>query len=459
MNNVALQQIELRPVESLIPYSGNARTHSQAQVKEIAASIREFGFNNPILLDKDGGIIAGHGRLAAAQLLGLENAPTLTLAHLTDAQRRAYILADNRIAMNASWDLEMLKGEFERLMEDGVDLKSLGFDDSELAILDEDGAAPLPTKHDREEFTTLAQKFLVPPFSTFNAREGWWLDRKKAWLALGIKSEEGRDAPPGGSPDLMQRIRGKAGTSIFDPVVCELAYRWFCPADGLILDPFSGGSVRGIVASKLGRQYIGHELRQEQVDANREQASEICGDEAYPPAYIQGDSRNIDTTCADVQADFVFSCPPYGDLEVYSDDPADISAMDFDEFLDAYREIIFKACGQLKMHRFAAFVVGDFRDRKGNYRNFVGETVEAFRAAGLDFYNDAILLNQTGTVAMRAGRTFSQSRKLGKAHQNVLVFVKGDARLAAQACGEVDVSDAMFAAEGQQDDEGVSYVN
>jgi hypothetical protein len=107
------------------------------------------------------------------------------------------------------------------------------------------------------------------------------------------------------SQDSLNAIMGSetaTGTSIFDPVLCEIAYRWFSPVGGLILDPFAGGSVRGIVASKLGRQYIGHELRQEQVDANRAQGSELCGDEEHPPAWICGDSRNIDTTCADVQA-------------------------------------------------------------------------------------------------------------------------------------------------------------
>ena len=238
--------------------------------------------------------------------------------------------------------------------------------------------------------------------------------------------------------------RSVSGTSIFDPVLCEIAYRWFSPAGGLILDPFAGGSVRGIVASKLGRQYIGHELRQEQVDANRIQGSEICGDEEHPPAWICGDSRNIDTTCADVQADMVFSCPPYADLEVYSDDPKDLSTMKYSDFRAVYFEIIKKTCELLKPDSFACFVVGEVRDKRGNYIDFVGDTVQAFRDAGLNYYNEAILITCVGSLPIRAGKQFSSGRKLGKTHQNILVFVKGDGKKAAARCGPVEVDESMF---------------
>lgn len=235
-----------------------------------------------------------------------------------------------------------------------------------------------------------------------------------------------------------------SGTSIFDPVLCEIAYRWFSPPGGLVLDPFAGGSVRGIVASKLGRQYIGHELRQEQVDANRIQGGMLCGDDAHPPAWIAGDSRNIDTTCADVQADMVFSCPPYADLEVYSDDPKDLSTMAHADFRAAYFEIIAKACARLKPDSFACFVVGEVRDKKGNYVDFVGDTVQAFRDAGLAYYNEAILITCVGSLPIRAGKQFSSGRKLGKTHQNILVFCKGNGKRAADRCGTVEVDESIF---------------
>lgn len=223
----------------------------------------------------------------------------------------------------------------------------------------------------------------------------------------------------------------QSGTSIFDPVLTELAYRWFSPPGGVVLDPFAGGSVRGIVASHLGREYHGVELRAEQVAANRAQQAI-----ARPPAPVWhcGDSRDIQTLCATVRADLVFSCPPYADLEVYSDDPRDLSTLDYPAFVAAYAEIIAASCALLKADRFACFVVGEVRDKRGNYRNFVGDTVAAFLAAGLHYYNEAILVTAVGSLPIRAGRQFTASRKLGKTHQNILVFVKGDGKRAAQAC-------------------------
>lgn len=279
----------------------------------------------------------------------------------------------------------------------------------------------------------VAQKFLIAPFSVLNARSDTWKDRKYAWMQKGIKGEIGRLGCDNGvsksSKDDYQRLIIQAssgagvkdGVSVFCPVICELAYTWFTSANMQIIDPFAGGSVRGIVASCLGRKYWGSELRQEQVDANRLQASELCP--ANPPQYVCGDSLQMMEEAP--QADFVFSCPPYGDLEVYSDDAQDLSQMNHDAFLVAYRAIITKSCSKLKNNRFACFVVGDFRDKKGNYRNFVSDTIQAFLDAGMNYYNEAILVTSVGSACMRVTRQFEAGRKFAKTHQNVLVFVKG----------------------------------
>ena len=428
--------IAYKKIKELIPYCNNSRTHSDDQVLQIASSIKEFGFTNPVLIDGQGGIIAGHGRIMAAQKLKIDEVPTITLSDLSEAQKKAYIIADNKLALNSGWDDELLKIELEQLKELDFDLGLIGFSDDELALLMLDEDDPV-SSDDKPSNGSLADRFLIPPFSVLNAREGWWQDRKRGWLALGIRSEEGRDAPAGGSPDMLARQNGESGTSIFDPTLCELIVAWFSPKGGTVLDPFAGGSVRGIVSSRLGRQYIGVELRDEQVVANRLQGDDICSD--LPPVWHTGDSRNIDKICHDVDADFVFSCPPYADLEVYSDNPNDLSTLKYEDFKPAYFEIIAKACARLKENRFACFVVGDVRDKKGNYYNFVGDTVEAFKSAGLHYYNEAVLVTPCGSVAMRAGNAFKSGRKLGKTHQNVLVFVKGDGKKATQACGDVDV--------------------
>ena len=226
-----------------------------------------------------------------------------------------------------------------------------------------------------------------------------------------------------------------SGTSIFDPVLCEIAYRWFCPQGGTVLDPFAGGSVRGIVASQLGRAYVGIELRAEQVAANQAQA--VLG--AGPaPHWITGDSRNIATLAKGVDADLIFSCPPYWNLEVYSDDPADLSTLSKDAFFEAYARIIAGAVSCLRDDRFAVWVIGDVRDAGGFFVNLPGKTVEAFEAAGARFYNDAILVTAVGSLPIRAGRQFEASRKLGRTHQNVLVFCKGDPKRATEAIGQVE---------------------
>ena len=219
-------------------------------------------------------------------------------------------------------------------------------------------------------------------------------------------------------------ISEQSGTSIFDPVLCELAYRWFMPqGGGKILDPFGGGSVRGIVASILDKDYTGIDLSERQIEANRIQAKELTPNKQ--PIWIVGDSQNA-KDLASGDYDFIFSCPPYGDLEVYSDDPADLSTMGFKDFITVYRRIISVCVSMLKNDRFACFVVGDYRDKKGFYRNFPSETISAFQDAGMILYNEAILVTSVGSLPIRVGRPFEAYRKLGKTHQNVLIFYKGN---------------------------------
>jgi hypothetical protein len=191
-------QIVYRPLDALVPYIRNSRTHDDAQVAQIAASIREFGFTNPVLIDADGGLIAGHGRVLAARKLGIAEVPTIELGHLSETQRRAYVIADNKLALNAGWDEAMLALEITDLADEGFDLALLGFTPEELAGIADDGGDAAGGA--QSGAGSLAGRFMVPPFSVLNAREGWWQERKRAWLALGIKSEIGRGATGVNSP-------------------------------------------------------------------------------------------------------------------------------------------------------------------------------------------------------------------------------------------------------------------
>lgn len=485
-SRIPTQVVEQWEIGRLIEYVRNPRKNDHA-VDRIASAIHEFGFRVPILAKSDGSVIDGHLRIKAARKLGMTTVPVLLADDMTDLQIKAFRLSVNKMAELAGWDDELLKIELSELKGAEFDLSLTGFAIDEIDLLLDVGGEPGGGPSGNG---SLSDRFMIPPFSVLNAREGWWQDRKRAWLALGIKSELGRGAgefhaAPGGSPMVSGYKDGKrvtglknmgaagstewmnakgitggcsdgdpavaSGTSIFDPVLCELVYRWFSPTGGLILDPFAGGSVRGVVASKLGRRYIGHELREEQVAANRAQGDEICGAMESPPAWIAGDSRLIDRTCSDVNADFLFSCPPYADLEVYSDNPKDLSTMKYAEFKAIYAEIIAKACVRLVDNSFACFVVGEVRDKKGNYIDFVGDTVQAFRDAGLTYYNEIILVTSAGSLPIRAAKQFSSSRKIGKTHQNVLVFVKGDGKKAAARCGTVEVDESMFDGVGEDE--------
>ena len=145
--------IKYKSVDDLIPYVNNSRTHSDEQVTQVAASIKEFGFTNPILIDENNGIIAGHGRLMAAKKLKLEQVPTITLVGLTEAQRKAYIIADNQLALNSGWDLDMLRVEFEQLAELDFDLSLIGFDDNVVEkLLDIDAELPDLPDGDKDPF-------------------------------------------------------------------------------------------------------------------------------------------------------------------------------------------------------------------------------------------------------------------------------------------------------------------
>jgi DNA modification methylase len=280
----------------------------------------------------------------------------------------------------------------------------------------------------------LRDKFLEPPFSVLDTRTSSWQNRKKLWIGKGLKSEVGRKenlthVMPMKSYDSENMAeeyyeKGKeTGTSVFDPSLTELMYKWFCPEGGNILDPFAGGSVRGVVANYLGYKYTGLELRQEQVDSNREQALNILPIENQPQWYC-GDSDKLLDDKWNLKFDFLFSCPPYADLEVYSDLPDDLSNMDYKDFLSKYCSIIKKSLELLKPNSYACFVVGDVRDKQGYYLDFISDTKKAFINSGAKLYNEAILLNSVGTASMRANRIFSAGQKLVKIHQNVLIFKK-----------------------------------
>lgn len=408
-------KIEIVNIHDLIPYGNNAKEHPKEQIEQIKKSIIDFNNNDPIAIDENNVIIEGHGRYEALKELGYEQVECIRLDHLNDDQKKAYRLVHNKLTMNSDFNFDLLEEELKTIND--IDM---GFFDFDLSMFDE-----IEKEIKEEANKKLTDEFLIPPTSVFDTRQGYWQERKRAWKDIGISSEVGRDEALLGSglKQLADKLGSKTltGTSIFDPVLCEIIYKWFNVHQGNIFDCFAGGSVRGIVAEKLGYKYTGIDLRKEQVEANILNANELN----LNPTWICDDSLNADLYVEDNSVDLLFSCPPYADLEVYSDDERDISNMDYEQFKEVYKKIIDIACRKVKDDRFAVFVVGDVRDKKGYYRNFVDYTKECFNNNGFMTYNEIILLEQLGTIPMRARLVFKK-RKVAKAHQNILIFYKGD---------------------------------
>lgn len=482
--------IEYWPLAKLRKHPRNPKSH---RLDEIHKSMDRFGYTSPILIDeRSGRICAGHGRIDTL-LERFARDPGQPPAHI-DAQDgewrvpvirglafkdenelEAYLVADNRLTEIGGWDNQKLLEILRREMATQT-LAGTGYDQADLERL----------LREAQPGQSLAEKFLIPPFSVFDTRQGYWQDRKRAWLALGIESEIGRGtnllkmSATVLQPDPTKRnfqqtsslkggltfgttmhpydgmtpqtVGSATGTSVFDPVLSELIYRWFCPAMGSVLDPFAGGSVRGIVAAYLDLRYTGIDLRQEQVQANLTQAAKL----KLAPEWIVGNSMLLDELLPSGAAfDLLFSCPPYFDLEQYSDNPSDLSnAKTYENFLVDYRQIVKQAAARLKPHRFACFVVSDIRDPKGFYRNFVSDTIDAFQAAGLWLYNECILVNTVGSLLIRVNKQFVGYRKVGKCHQNVLIFFNGDTKQIRQDYPVVELPDPdQFFGESEEEEQ------
>ena len=326
----------LSPISWIHQLPGNAR---QGDVEAVAKSLEKFSQHKPLVVRRTGEedghmvgeiLIGNHTYLAALSLGWDEVAVVWVDEDATTGKARA--LVDNRASELGGFDQDLLAELLADVYEaDAALLDSISYTQDDLVALLEATAAPedlvldvaeekistppadwdprgqlvIPTKSK----LSLFDRFLAPPFTVLNARDFWWQERKRSWVSLGLEGELGRDDKPrtwyigapghdpqgavplgsadrrkAGEDDSGDLLYGEGSTSIFDPVLCELAYRWWCPQGGKVIDPFAGGSVRGVVAAKLGRHYVGTELRQVQVSANELQRDALLGDgEAIVP--------------------------------------------------------------------------------------------------------------------------------------------------------------------------------
>jgi len=278
----------------------------------------------------------------------------------------------------------------------------------------------------------------VRPFSVLRADRGPWQARKRSWNDLGLDSLAGREhvstyAPSGTwSKRVMTSINN--GLSTFDPVLAEACYTWYAPPGGHVIDPFAGGSVRGLVAGNLGLSYTGIDLSAAQVEANRDQGEDWAAREllAAPVDWIHGDAAEVLPTLPAGGFDYALTCPPYHTLEHYTTDPRDLSRMRWKRFARTYRAIVAATVERLAPDRFMTWIVGEVRDGHGMLRGLGRLNIEAHENAGAMFYNDGVIVNVIGTTAARMPAQWRVARTVGRHHQYALTFVKGNPNTATR---------------------------
>lgn len=423
-------KIEYLNKQDLKPYANNAKIHTGEQIEQIKKSIEEFGFNDPIAIWHDNEIIEGHGRLLAVmEMDDIEQVPVIRLDDLTEEQRKAYTLVHNKLTMNTDFDIGILDIELNDIVD--IDMEQFGFDLSEgdIGVIDD------------EEQGSLSDDFIIPPFDVFDARSRRWLDRKLEWnnkIGDTGQARAGAQAYEQSAFNNKESYKRKGkmptATSILDPVLSEVVLRWFTPKSGShCFDCFAGDTVFGYVSASLGHNFTGIELRQEQVDFN------IDRTKGMTCKYICDDGQNVADHVSANSQDLLFSCPPYYDLEVYSDLDNDASNQDsYEDFYKIIDNAFTSAINCLADNRFAVIVCGDIRDKKGAYYNFPSDIINTFKRNGLVLYNNIKLLTPLGTAQIRA-RRYMRGRKVAHVYQDVLVFYKGNIKAIKNEFPEIEV--------------------
>lgn len=393
-------------------------------------------------------IIGGNMRYRALKDLKYKDAPCKVIPADTPVDTlRAYVIKDN--GDFGEWDFDLLANEWDDdpLEDWGVDLPN--FSDG--------GGTDMGENNSQSQ--SLNETFIVPPISVFDTRKGYWQTRKKMWRSvigdmgssrndtlikslqlkykdLYVKTSEHRKELGISFKEYLEKYvsdEEKAkyessvyaqGVSLFDPVISEIICKWFTPCEGAtIFDCFAGDTQKGIVFAECGYTFKGIELRQEQVDIN----NRIIAGRGLPISYVCDDGINVAKHFAPKSQDLLFSCPPYFDLEVYSDLPNDASNQgSYEDFIGILRNAFTAALGCLKNDRFAVIVVGDVRNKKtGCYYDLCGDIKRIFRDSGAYLYNEIIIIENIGSKGMSMKNNM-KTRKTLKCHQNILVFYKGN---------------------------------
>lgn len=450
------KMLVLRPIvvdDTFVALGGNMRYRALSAIEDM--SIEEINNRLSGMRDFQRKTEAEQEKLSLYWATWKDNptAPIIRASELSEDEQREFIIKDN--VGFGEWDMDALANEW-----DSADLLDWGLDvwDDDYSNGDGSGSGN-GDGSGSDETKSLNDAFVVPPFSIFDSRQGYWQERKKMWRERIGDMAESRTAKLVQSvemryKDLYARTMKhrkelgitfkeyiekyvpkevlehedkkvlSQGVSIFDPVLSEICCKWFTPYEGAkMFDCFAGDTQKGLVFGMCGFEFTGVELRQEQVDIN----NRVIAERGLPIRYICDDGQNVAKYFEPESQDMLFSCPPYYNLEVYSDLENDASNQGtYEEFIAILKNAYTSALSCLKEDRFAVIVVGDVRNKtNGAYYDFVGDIKRIFREAGAALYNEIILVEMSSSAALRAAKSM-ESRKVCKTHQNVLVFYKGD---------------------------------
>ena len=398
------------PIGALIFAEYNPRQLTKDQYKGLRDSIERFGLVDPIIVnkhkDRKNIVVGGHQRLRIAKELGYKSVSCVEVELTPEKEKELNIRLNKNVG---EWDYDALANHF-----DVGELTEWGFTDDELQFYVDE---PI-----NEAVETLAERFIVPPFSVLDTRQGYWQERKRHWKSLIGDNGESRENTLGSTAG-QKNVYNKHvnnGVSILDPVLAEITNKWFGLPECKTFDCFAGDSVFGYVSDYVGNEFTGIELRQEQADLNNKRLS------GSKSSYICDDGQNVLEHIAEDSQDLLFSCPPYFDLEVYSELENDASNQkEYSDFLTILDNAFSDSIKCLKNNRFAVITVGDIRDKKGFYRGFTDDIKAIFKKSGVLLYNELVLIEPIGLNAMHANKPMEYRKQL-KVHQNVLVFYKGD---------------------------------
>jgi hypothetical protein len=405
-------------INDIKPNPSNPRLIKDDKFKKLVQSLKDFpemANVRPIVVNQDMVILGGNMRFKAMKEAKWKQIP-VEVVDWDEAKQREFIIKDNVGFGEWDWDDLANNWNAEELDKWGLDVPQ--FEAEQLEAEEDDAEINAIQK--------LKDKFIVPPFSVLNARDGNWQERKSYWKEL-IK-DTGITRDTGNQTNTRYRtLEGFSAAredenvgSVLDPVLSEIVNLWFGLPNCNTFDCFAGDTVFGYVSSYLGNTFTGIELRQSQADFNNDRTVGMSA------KYICDDGRNIDKHIPPNSQDLLFSCPPYFDLEIYSDLPNDASNQkEYKDFIKILDVSFSKAIKCIKENRFAVIVCGDVRDKKGNYYRFPDHIKDIFNKNGMSTYNELILVDPVGNLQMRVSK-YMEHRKVGKTHQNVLVFYKGN---------------------------------